>query len=106
MLLKIGQELTTELDREIIRVEKYLGGGGQGEVYIVSTSKGNQALKWYNARNATEEQKNSIRKLIIKGPPKRKKKIFIWPADIATMISGYSNQFGYIMPLIERNRYA
>lgn len=104
MMLNIGESLKCELSGQDLIVKKFLGGGGQGEVYTVEGKNGIQAIKWYNTANGTLEQKDSILNLIRHGPPSNAIDQFIWPLDIVT--SPNKTQFGYLMPLIERNCFA
>lgn len=82
------------------RVLKEIGGGGQGNVYLV-TSDGEQfALKWYSRQASTAEQYHAIEGLAMKGAPSDR---FIWPIMI---VEGESkDNFGYIMPLIDTKKY-
>ena len=82
------------------RVLKEIGGGGQGNVYLV-TSDGEQfALKWYSRQASTTEQYHAIEGLAMKGAPSDR---FIWPIMI---VEGESkDNFGYIMPLIDTKKY-
>jgi DNA-binding helix-hairpin-helix protein with protein kinase domain len=67
---------------------------------------GQQAVKWYNREQATEEQKTAIRKLARSGPPQGSAgKRFIWPLDLVTLKERNSKQFGYLMPLIDTKRF-
>lgn len=92
-LLKIGQEL--RLDTGIkCKVERFIGSGGQGEVYEVVADKESYALKWYFSAQATPEQEKGIRELIKIGKPNDS---FLWPMSIAS--ADNSKSFGYIMEL-------
>ena len=93
-LLTINQKIKNKLSGSEYLIEKFLGSGGQGEVYQIKTSNGNFALKWYFQQSATEEQKKAIDRLVKKGSPNNK---FLWPLEIVEVnnIKG----FGYIMPL-------
>lgn len=82
------------------RVMKEIGGGGQGNVYLVSEDNAQYAMKWYNRSSSTAEQYRAIEMLIEKGAPSEK---FIWPLAI---VEGESkDNFGYIMPLIDTKRF-
>ena len=82
------------------RVMKEIGGGGQGNVYLVSEDNALYAMKWYNRTSSTAEQYRAIEMLIEKGAPSER---FIWPLAI---VEGESkDNFGYIMPLIDTKRY-
>lgn len=97
-ILKIGQKihsLSTNLNYEVVQ---FLGGGGQGEVYQVTTGTTSLALKWYFTHQATQQQKEALEIIIKKGSPSEK---FLWPMDLVTTneIPG----FGYVMPLLTNN---
>ena len=82
------------------RVLKEIGGGGQGNVYLVSEDAEQYALKWYNKSSSTADQYAAIEILVEKGAPSEK---FIWPLAI---VEGESkDNFGYIMPLIDTKRF-
>jgi len=104
MQLMVNQELHSEIHGMSLKVKKLIGQGGQGEVYLVSGLQGKQAVKWYNAMQATEQQKDALRSLVRSGPPKQGLDRFIWPLDLVAepSIPG----FGYLMPLIDTSRYA
>lgn len=80
-------------------VKRFIGGGGQGEVYAASLDGGEVALKWYFSQTATAEQRTALEKLIETGPPDSR---FLWPMALSTA-NGVKG-FGYIMPLRE-NRF-
>ncbi len=76
------------------KVIKFLGSGGQGEVYKVDWGGSEFALKWYYQQNATPEQREMLQRLVSEGKPNDK---FLWPEDLA-----FADQvpgFGYIMRL-------
>jgi len=78
-------------------VKALLGAGGQGEVYRVSDSDGNEhALKWYFPKMATPEQKAILEKLVREGSPSS---CFLWPEDFIQA----NGTYGYIMPLRPSN---
>jgi serine/threonine protein kinase len=93
-LLKPGQTAQGQHTGQSCRVEKSLGGGGQGEVYKAEWAGGPFALKWYFQHTATSEQLAALEKLVQTPPPSDK---FLWPLDImrASGVPG----FGYIMRL-------
>lgn len=95
-LLRTNETVTTLATNQVCRVNKFLGGGGQGEVYQAELAGSPVALKWYFPQNATVEQKTAIEELIRLGAPDNR---FLWPLDLATGkgIEG----FGYVMPLRE-----
>lgn len=81
-----------------VKVEKFLGGGGQGQVYAADYNGQKKALKWYT-KEALKENKNpaafydNIRQNIMRGTPGAE---FLWPLDITEWADG---TFGYIMDL-------
>jgi DNA-binding helix-hairpin-helix protein with protein kinase domain len=77
-------------------VSKFLGGGGQGEVYAAVAGGKHVALKWYYTASATAEQRTALETLCAMGAPSSK---FLWPVELASA-SGVAD-FGYIMPLRE-----
>ena len=93
-ILKEGQTVQTVTSRMPCKAEKFLGGGGQGEVYRANLGGQKVALKWYFPAQATTEQRAALEILIKKGPPSEK---FLWPIELtsAADVPG----FGYIMPL-------
>ena len=93
-MLKLNQTVTTESSNTVCKVEQFLGGGGQGEVFRATIDGQPVALKWYFPSQATSLQKSALELLVKKGPPNDR---FLWPLDlaIATGVQG----FGYIMPL-------
>ena len=90
-LIKIGTKLPLGKGEDCV-VEAFLGGGGQGEVYRVSTPRGQFALKWYFKRNQTRALKSSLKELIDRGSPSPN---FLWPRQIVE----YKGHFGYLMDL-------
>ena len=76
------------------KVVKFLGGGGQGEVYKATWAGGDYALKWYFQPSASPEQRTALEQLIDEGSPSDK---FLWPLDLAEA-EGVPG-FGYIMRL-------
>lgn len=76
------------------RVGKFLGSGGQGEVFEATKDGKSYAIKWYYPSNATLGQRQAIEYLVKIGPPNRH---FLWPLALTDQSDGSS--FGYIMPL-------
>jgi len=93
-LLKDGQIVYTVTSKMPCTAEKFLGGGGQGEVYKADLGGKKIALKWYFPATATPEQRHGLELLVKKGPPTVK---FLWPIELAQ--SKDVPGFGYIMPL-------
>jgi len=105
MSLAIGQKVFAETAQIQLVVKKKLGEGGQGAVFLVEGPHGALALKWYAARQATDEQRKAISYLVALGPPRGPAgRRFIWPRDLVTAAG--MPQFGYLMPLIDTNRFA
>lgn len=92
-MLKSGQFLH-QRGLDIIKVDKFLGSGSQGEVYQVSFNKSLWALKWYFPNHGTVTQAALIDRLCQIGPPND---FFLWPVHRVTdrNVKG----FGYLMPL-------
>ncbi|HSQ94426.1 MAG TPA: protein kinase, partial [Methanoregula sp.] len=105
MPLALGQRVRGEISGTELEVIKKLGEGTQGEVYLVESPDGYQAVKWYKHGQATPEQRAAILYLVRTGPPfGAAGKRFIWPRDLVTR-SG-STQFGYLMDRIDTRRFA
>lgn len=92
-ILKPGQFLHHR-GLNIIKVEKFLGSGGQGEVYQVSSNTTKLALKWYYPNHATPVQADLIDRLCKIGPPNE---FFLWPTH--RIMDRNVKGFGYLMPL-------
>ncbi|MFQ5615560.1 MAG: serine/threonine protein kinase [Anaerolineales bacterium] len=95
-ILKPKQTVHLESSGALCKVEKFLGGGGQGEVYRADLKGKAVALKWYFPAQATPAQRQALQILVKKGPPNDR---FLWPSDMASEkdVPG----FGYVMPLRE-----
>jgi DNA-binding helix-hairpin-helix protein with protein kinase domain len=93
-ILKVGQLVHLETSDRQCKVDSFLGGGGQGEVYRATVDGQALALKWYFPQTATREQRGALELVVQKGAPNNK---FLWPIELATArgVAG----FGYIMPL-------
>ena len=96
-ILKPGQKVRTSSTRRECHVEKFLGGGGQREVYQALLDRKPVAVKWYYPASATAEQQKALETLVRMGAPSDR---FLWPTELvsATATPG----FGYVMPLRER----
>ncbi len=99
-ILEIGQTVFTDEMKAECKIEEYIAGGGQGEVYRANIDGKPIALKWYFPDLATDNQRKALEKIIKKGPPTDN---FLWPIELATCegIPG----FGYIMPFREESPY-
>ena len=98
-ILKPKQVVQTKTTGLPCTVERFLGGGGQGEVYRAELGGKVVALKWYFPASATPEQLAALETLVRIGPPNEK---FLWPMELASA-KGVPG-FGYVMPLRE-SRY-
>jgi DNA-binding helix-hairpin-helix protein with protein kinase domain len=105
MPLAPGQRVRAEISGTELEVIRKLGEGTQGEVYLVESSAGYQAVKWYKPEQATVDQRAAILYLVRSGPPYGAAgKRFIWPRDLVTRAG--SSQFGYLMDRIDTRRFA
>ncbi len=93
-LLKTGQSVYAEAAGLPCTVSRFLGGGGQGEVYEAVLGGESVALKWYFPQAATAQQRDALAALSAQGAPSGR---FLWPLDLAR--SGETAGFGYIMAL-------
>jgi DNA-binding helix-hairpin-helix protein with protein kinase domain len=84
------------VSKEPVVVEQRLGEGGQGEVYRVRSRGQLWALKLYHSHTSTPAQRQSVERLIQKGPPTAH---FLWPLEL--VISARGPRFGYLMELRE-----
>lgn len=90
---KPNQHVITKSGKRM-SIIKFLGAGGQGEVYEVNIDGRRLALKWYFLQTGTPKQKLGIQKLIQSGKPDER---FLWP--IALVEVNGKKSFGYVMPL-------
>lgn len=88
-----NQRVMTQSGKSL-NIVKFLGAGGQGEVYEANYNGRRLALKWYFIQTGTENQRNMIEKLIKVGKPDER---FLWPVEVITIYNKRS--FGYLMPL-------
>src|SRR6266536_372579 len=83
-ILATGDLVELETHHMRCRVESFLGGGGQGEVYQVlvlgSGPERRFALKWYFPYMATTGQRALLEDLIIRAAPSPR---FLWPRVLA-----------------------
>ena len=93
-LLRPKETVTTQATNQKCRIEKFLGGGGQGEVYRADLDGVPVAVKWYFSTSATVAQRAALEELIRLGAPDNR---FLWPLDL---LSGHGIEgFGYVMAL-------
>lgn len=83
--------LLIESNGGTIKILDFIGAGGQGEVYRVSLSGKEYALKWYFPHIIEPSLIKSINNLVQKGSPNKR---FLWP-----LLTVDKNGFGYIMDL-------
>ena len=79
-----------------VNVKSRLGGGGQGEVYLVDFNGAQKALKWYKPsglKNNKTAFYNNLKSNITAGSPSD---AFLWPEHLTKESKG---TFGYIMRL-------
>lgn len=101
MTLPANAEVVGETTGMRLRIQKKLGEGGQGIVYLATASGKQFALKVYHADLATADQRAILRELIRQGPPERARSKFVWPIDIVPCPAG----FGYLMPLFDSAKF-
>jgi eukaryotic-like serine/threonine-protein kinase len=104
MILKNGQQVIAENMKSRLTVQKKLGEGGQGVVYLVNSGSDAYAFKHYHAEFGTPEQRDILLDLIQQGAPAQVSRKFVWPLDVVNVADG--DGFGYLMPLIDMDRYA
>jgi serine/threonine protein kinase len=97
-LLQPNQVVQSSVPGKPCTVVKFLGGGGQGEVYHAKWGGSDVALKWYYEQSATPDQRAALEELIQGGKPSE---VFLWPEDLAEA-KGIIPGFGYIMRLREQ----
>jgi len=98
-LLAKGDKVFTEGGKSCI-IEDFIGGGGQGEVYLGNLDGEQVAVKWYFPHYLQEDStlRRRLERAIEKGAPGRR---FLWPEDLVFDVAEH-HSFGYIMPLREK----
>ena len=82
------------------KILKLLGGGGQGNVYLIDYNGQKKAFKHYTCTfNAKEKFIANLKNNIQRGAPN---KAFIWPLDF---VADCDDSFGYIMDLRPEGYY-
>lgn len=94
MELKEGTEIKL-LNGKVCIIDKELGRGGQGIVYLVDYCGGDYALKWYTKDYSLDFYENLKRNADAGAPSKS----FLWPLAVTEKQFG---SFGYVMPLRPR----
>ncbi len=97
--LKVGQEVISREGGDVLKVEQFLGGGGQGEVYRVNLKGNALALKWYHPQAINKVYQKNLERLIGIGPPNDN---FLWPLKL--ICDSDLEGFGYVM-LLRDNAY-
>lgn len=80
----------------VVRVNRALGEGGQGAVYLVDYNGEKKALKWFKQVGLGKKPEafyENIKQNIIRKTPSEE---FLWPLDITEWAEG---SFGYVMDL-------
>ena len=83
------------IDGRIAVVQKHLGGGGQGDVYLVDYNDSPMALKWYK-KGAMNNPKAFYENLVDNKEHGSPSAEFLWPIDVTEWSDG---TYGYVMPL-------
>lgn len=99
-MLENGFRLRTEFRRDLT-VNRLLGEGGQGEVYLADYGGAPAALKWYkkdSLKNPVAFREN-LRQNVMRGAPSGE---FLWPLDLTEWENG---SFGYVMDLRPEGYY-
>ncbi len=99
MKTRLSQGMLIKGEKDYYKIGKFLGSGGQGEVFEAIKDDKTYAIKWYYPNNASEEQKKAIEYLVKIGPPNN---YFLWPMELVE--NKIAGTFGYIMP-IRRSEY-
>lgn len=87
-----------------MKIEKKLGEGGQGEVFLVQKNEKTYALKLYFQSNATKLQYRIIQHLVDSGAPAGPcAEKFAWPIELIDFPQ--ENRFGYLMPYLNHSKY-
>lgn len=79
-------------DGKTVVVDRLLGAGGQGMVYLCKSGDKEYALKWYKQR-PSEAFRQNLMKNVDEGAPSDS---FIWPLRVTKVVNG---SFGYVMHL-------
>lgn len=92
--LSVGTVIKTDFGAPI-KVDKLLGEGTQGYVYLVDFAGKKMALKWYKDKAIREPDAfyKNLKNNVQKGAPD---KAFLWPEAVTERKDG---TFGYVMPV-------
>jgi DNA-binding helix-hairpin-helix protein with protein kinase domain len=96
--LSPGDNVQSATRRARCTVKRRLGGGGQGNVYLVDIFGRDFALKWYAPAYLRTDPllRGRLNQMVAKGAPSAN---FVWPSELAERAGDPT--FGYIMPLYE-----
>lgn len=99
-MLENGLRMKTEFNREL-EVTRFLGEGGQGEVYLARYDGRPAALKWYkeNSLKNPKAFRENLNQNVMRGAPSSE---FLWPLDLTPWDR---NSFGYVMDLRPEGYY-
>jgi eukaryotic-like serine/threonine-protein kinase len=92
-LLQLGETVDSEPPGFRCVVRSFIGGGGQGEVYLAEGPTGDVAVKWYLREAQSYPQRAALERLISTGAPTDR---FLWPLELLVK---RNHGFGYAMPL-------
>lgn len=97
-LLRSGESVQGKDSDLSYKVEDFLGGGGQGEVYRVGGAGSSFAIKWYYPEYLAQDVDlaSRLQEIIRLGSPTDR---FLWPIELVS--SGSSPGYGYVMQLRE-----
>jgi len=93
-LLKQGDKAKMSHGSAVCTIERLLGSGTQGEVYLARAGSEELALKWYFPATASVAHRRSM-EVLVANPINDSR--FLWPLSIVEK-EGLSG-FGYVMPL-------
>lgn len=100
-LVSEGERFQLVASKMECRVIRFLGAGGQGEVYETTMDGGDTgpsyALKCFFGPSATQQQWDALVSLVEMGPPDDR---FLWPIDLVRLPE--AGTFGYLM--LKRDR--
>lgn len=97
-MLRLGQTVQSKSADIQLTVERFIGGGGQGEVYAARVGDTPVALKWFFPHYLRQDKRlrERLERAIQTAAPSDR---FLWPSELVSMpgVKG----FGYLMPLRE-----
>ncbi len=95
-LLTIGQTVRGKISGLDFSVDRFIGGGGQGEVYVATLNGQPFALKWFfpHTMRGDSRLRERLERAIQTGAPSDR---FLWPSELVTATG--TPGFGYQMAL-------